>query len=487
MGSMKAAKIAVLAFLVVGSAGAAATSVSAPGFKAPRELDTSAKGTSSVALGDLNGDGKLDVVATHGAFDEDPPALKRLRLVSVLYGRGKGRFGPPHNYEIGQPGDLQGAFSIALGDVNGDGKADVVTGNRASKSVSLLMNDGHGALERPINYSLARQPWDVALADLNGDGSRDIATGNPNTVSILLNDGEGTFGAVHEYPAGRSTWAFAVADLSGDGRPDIATANRRRNSTSVLVNQGDGSFGAPVDYRTAPGPATVAVGDVNGDGKADLISGNGSTDDGGRQVESVSILLGRGDGTLRPRRDYRLGKDLNEEDVLFFIRTVRIADVNADRKPDLVTANTAGSDLGMGVDSTWLMTVFVNGGKGTFRRHFNYGIRSLFHLGFGRGPEAIALGDVNGDGRTDVVEGGQTRSNDVSLFINAPGMCTVPDLFDTRLAVARRRLAERHCAVGKVKRLKEGGSAGYVSDQRPSVGAVLPRGGKVTLILGAAR
>ena len=71
---MKAAKIALLALLVVGSAGAAGTSGSAPGFKAPREFDTSAKGTNSVALGDLNGDGKLDVVAAHGAFDDDPPA-----------------------------------------------------------------------------------------------------------------------------------------------------------------------------------------------------------------------------------------------------------------------------------------------------------------------------------------------------------------------------------------------------------------------------
>ena len=88
----KVLKIALLALLVVvGAAGAAGTSGSAPGFKASREFDTSAKDANSVALGDLNGDGKLDVVATHGAFDDDPPALKSLRLVSVLYGRGDGR------------------------------------------------------------------------------------------------------------------------------------------------------------------------------------------------------------------------------------------------------------------------------------------------------------------------------------------------------------------------------------------------------------
>ena len=285
---------------------------------------------------------------------------------------GNGRFGPSHGYEIGQPGDTLGAFSVALGDVTGDGKLDAVTGNLASKSLSLLVNDGHGAFEAPVNYSLGRQPWDVAVKDLNGDGKLDIAAGNPNTVSILLNAGDGMFGAVHEYPAGRSTWAFAVADLSGDGRPDIATANRRRNSTTVLLNQGDGSFGAPVDYRTAPGPATVAIGDVDGDGKVDLVSGKRQL--GFRRRSGGVSPPSSSDGeTARCYRSAttRLGKDLDDFDRSFFIRTVRIADVNSDRKPDLVTANTVPSAYG----DAWSMTVFVNGGKGTFRRHFDYGMR----------------------------------------------------------------------------------------------------------------
>jgi FG-GAP-like repeat/PASTA domain/FG-GAP repeat len=472
---MKAAKIALLALLVVGSAGAAGAPGS-PGFKASREFDTSAKGTNSVALGDLNGDGKLDVVAAHGAFDDDPPELKRLRLVSVLFGRGDGRFGPSHEYEIGKPGDMQGAFSIAMGDVNGDGKLDVVTGNLASKSVSLLVNDGHGALEPPVNYSLGREPADVALADLNGDGKLDIATGNPNTVSILLNNGDGTFGAVHEYPAGRSTWAFAVADLSGDGRPDIATANRSRNSTTVLVNRGDGSFGAPVDYRTGPGPSSVSIGDVNGDGKNDVVTANGSSQPNGvfgDWLDTVSVLLGRGDGTLRPKRGYRI-RDPNS-DGRYFI-TVRIADVNGDRKPDLVTAN---------VGEDWSLTVFINRGNGTFRRHFDYGKNNYTSQDVGQGSEAIALGDLNGDHRPDVVE---ARFDEVSVFVNAPGTCTVPNVLGKKLAVARRLLAERHCAVGKVRfRKVDRIFAGDIWSQRPNEGAVLPKGRKVNLVVGRSR
>jgi FG-GAP-like repeat len=470
---MKAAQVALLALLVVGSAGAAGTSGSAPGFKASREFDTSAKGTTSVALGDLDGDGKLDVVATHGAYDDDPPELRRLRLISVLYGRGDGKLGPSHEYEIGEEGDLGGAWSIAIADLSGDGKPDVVTGNLDAKSVSVLVNDGRGALEAPVNYALGREPWDVAAADLNADGKLDIATGNPNTVSVLLNAGDGTFGAVHEYPAGRGSWAFAVGDLSGDGRPDIATADRRRSTTTVLVNNGDGSFGAAVDYRTGPGPSTVAIRDVNRDGRADVVSANGSAtnEDDFEWLDTVSVLLGAGDGTLRPRRDYRVRDSYSyQRDFV----TLRIADVNGDRRPDLVTAD---------ISDEWAMTVLVNGGKGTFRRHYDFGKRDYTSQEVAPGSEAVALGDLNGDQKPDVVV---ARSDEVSVFVNAPGTCTVPDVSTTgrlKLAAARRLLVERHCRVGKVKWHK-GGIAGRVWQQHPDVGAVLPNGGKVNLVLG---
>jgi VCBS repeat protein len=460
--------IATLALLLTCAAQGAATA-RVPGFKASREFDTSAKGTNSVALGDLNGDGKLDVVTAHGAFDDDPPALQRLRLVSVLYGRGDGRLGPSHEYEIGNPGDLGGSWSIAMGDVTGDGKPDVVTGNLDAKSVSVLVNSGTGALEPPVNYALGREPWDVALDDLNGDGKLDIATGNPSTVSILLNAGDGTFGAVREYPAGRGSWAFAVGDLTGDGRPDIATANRKRNSTTVLVNRGDGSFGEPVDHATGAGPSTVAIGDVNDDGRADVVSANGSTDPNGdlEYVDSVSVLLGNGDGTLRRKRSYRVEDDFTDQHLFI---TIRIADVNGDRKPDLVTAD---------VGDEWSKTILVNSGKGTFRRHFDFGPNDYTSQEVGEGSEAIALGDLNGDRRLDVVE---ARSDEVSVQVNAPGYCTVPELGGKKLPAARRLLAQRNCRLGTVK-WRKGGVAGYVWSQRPEFGAVIPPGRKVDLVI----
>ena len=462
---------ALIGFLVVvGTAGAAGTSGSTPSFRAPRGFDTSAKATQSVALGDLNGDGKLDVVAVHG--EDSPPALRKLRMVSVLLGRGDGRLGPSHAFPIGKAGDEQGAWSIAMGDLNGDGKPDVATGNLGAKSVSVLVNAGHGTFEPPVNYSLGRQPVDIAIADLDGDGKLDIATGNPNTVSVLLNHGDGTLENAREYPGGRDTWALAVGDLNGDGLPEIATANNSRSSITVLSGRGDGSFTGRVDYPTGPGPRTITIGDLNGDGKGDVVTGNGSSDPSGELdwIDGISVLLSRGDGTLRPRRDYRPRSD--QYSGLQFI-TIRIGDMNGDRKPDLVTAD--GSDH-------WSMSVFVNRGSGLFsRRSSNFGWATSTSAGVGLGSEVVAMGDLNRDRKLDVVE---AKWDEVSVFVNSPGLCTVPWVGTVKLRAARRLIAERHCRVGKITWHK-GGTRGWVYDQRPDPGTVLPKGGKVNLLVDA--
>jgi FG-GAP-like repeat/FG-GAP repeat len=463
----RAAKIAFVVLLVaVGSAGAAGRPSSAPSFKAPRDFDASMKAGEGVALGDLNGDGKLDVVEAHGT--DFPPELQGLRGVSVLLGRGDGRFGPSHAYPTGKAGDELGAWSLALGDVTGDGRPDVATGNPGAKSVSVLVNDGRGRFAAPVNYPLHRQPWDIAIVDLNGDDKLDITTANQNTVSVLLNRGDGTFQEPFEYPGGRNTWGLAVGDLNGDGKLDLALANNTGSTVSVLLNRGDGSFGSAVDYPSGPGPRAIAMGDVDGDGIADVITANGSSDPYREEwLDSVSVLRGKGDGTLRPKRTYRSRGELE-------FTSVRIGDMNGDHKPDLVTANASDD---------WALSVFVNGGKGTFRRHFEYGWLSSTSNEAGSGSEAVALGDLNGDRRLDVVE---ALWDEVSVYVRAPGFCTVPYVESIQLSVAKKRLAERHCRIGKI-RWRPGGVRGVVRSQRPWMGTVLSKGGKVDLVVSTGR
>jgi hypothetical protein len=463
--------VAVAALLVLaGSAGAAEKGASVPSFTAPRDFDTSAKAAQSVAIGDLNGDGKADLVAAHGA--DFPVELRSLRAVSVLLNRGDGRFRPSHAYPTGKDGDELGAWSVAIGDLTGDGKPDVATGNPGARSVSVLVNNGRGQFQPPVNYSINREPWDVAIIDLDGDGKLDIATANPNTISVLLNKGDGTFRDNVDFATGRSTWAFAAADLNGDRKPDIATANNNGRSTiSVLINRGDGSFQPKVDYRTGPGPRAIAIGDLNGDAKPDVVTANGTSNPGGdgAWIDSVSVLLNDG-GKLRPKRDY--GPRLEDQGLQFV--SVRIGDLNGDRKPDIAIADASDD---------WAVSVFVNKGNGTFRRHFKYGPIGYNQDTVGLGTEAVALGDLNGDRRPDLVV---PKWTEVSVFLNSPGLCTVQEVRWIQLSKARRILASAHCGIGKIRR-GYGMTRGTVLSQRPAEGTVLPKGGKVNLVVSAGK
>ena len=182
--------------------------------------------------------------------------------------------------------------SVALGDLNGDGKPDLATANSGANTVSVLLGNGAGAFRAETDYGTGSYPRSVAIGDLNGDGKPDLATANTfdNTVSVLLGNGDGTFGANSDYGTGIYPYSVAIGDLNGDGKPDLAVANYGANTVSVLLGNDEGTFGVKTDYGSGTYTRSVAIGDLNGDGKPDLATANSRT------TTMVTVLLNTGGG-----------------------------------------------------------------------------------------------------------------------------------------------------------------------------------------------
>jgi hypothetical protein len=185
----------------------------------------------AVAVADFNGDGLQDVAAIY-----DRP--------SISLGYGDGTFRPPRFFTAHDV-----PFSLAPGDINGDGRQDIVVANVVSSDVSVLLGNGDGTVQSAINYGTGTAPWQVLLNDFNSDGLLDVATANrgSNDVSVLLGNGDGTFQAAQNFAAGDVPGSLAVGDFNGDGIPDLAVlAFVGSNVVSVLLGVGDGTFQAPL-------------------------------------------------------------------------------------------------------------------------------------------------------------------------------------------------------------------------------------------------
>jgi hypothetical protein len=377
---------------------------------------------SAIAVGDVNGDGNLDLVTADGGFAAN--------YVSVILGNGDGTFGHLTNWVADQQ-----PVSIAIGDFNGDQKPDLVVANSGSNDLSFLtgnndgtflsprvnanisspapvvtgvftgngkqdiiigntssltgtvltemLGNGDGTFQTPttINSNIVTPPLGQAVAlvaaDLNGDGKLDLVMLDSNkNVDVFLGNGDGTFQTPSVYAAGASPKGMAIGDFTGNGHPDIAVINTASGSgdgtVTILLNNGHGIF-SPFATAADAGltPTAVAAADFNGDGKADLVvtNNNGFS-------STVSILTSNGDGSFKAPVTYAVEADPT---------AVAVGDLNGDGKPDLAVTNF----LGQGLD------ILLNNGDGTFG--------SARFYTTGSNPTGVLLGDFMNQGHTDVV------------------------------------------------------------------------------------
>ncbi|WP_162136355.1 FG-GAP-like repeat-containing protein, partial [Zavarzinella formosa] len=190
---------------------------------------------------------------------------------------GNGLGGGDFTEAAGSPVGVGGIpVSVAVGDVNGDGRPDLVSANEFDGTVSVLLGSGNGAFAPApgLSPAVGTTPYSVAVGDVNGDGKPDLVTANigSNNVSVLLGAGDGTFAPAPGLPpaVGNEPFSVAVGDVNGDGKPDLVTANYASDTVSVLLGNGDGTFTSAPGSPSGAGPRSVAIGDVNEDGKPDL-------------------------------------------------------------------------------------------------------------------------------------------------------------------------------------------------------------------------
>jgi Bacterial Ig-like domain (group 3)/FG-GAP-like repeat/Abnormal spindle-like microcephaly-assoc'd, ASPM-SPD-2-Hydin len=196
--------------------------------------------------------------------------------VGVLLGNGDGTFQAVTTYSSGG----EGPASVAVADVNGDGKPDVVVAHNITSNVGVLLGNGDGTFQAAVAYDSPLTNYAAVVADVNGDTKPDIVVvGQGNSVGdvgVLLGNGDGTFQTAVVYGSGANVASsVAVADVNGDNNPDLITANQFDDEVGVLLGNGDGTFGTAFTYSSGvSGPFSVAVADLNGDGKADLVVTN---------------------------------------------------------------------------------------------------------------------------------------------------------------------------------------------------------------------
>ncbi|MEU9701604.1 FG-GAP-like repeat-containing protein [Streptomyces sp. NPDC047981] len=392
--------LAVATVVLAAATPASATGANPTGFATAVNLDDNGRGSSAVAIGDLDDDGTPDLVTAI-----------RGEGVGVFLGSGGGGFGAVTKYAAPRTASSVFLGSAVIRDLDGDGHKDVISQDSRGNVALVWLGDGSGALGAGAavqlnpapgcdttgdNPCVVRFPTDVAVADFDEDGTPDLATSNANTnnVSVVLGDGDGTFGTATQFglSGGAGPQGISAADLDGDGHLDLVTSNSSTGTLSVLLGDGTGGFGTASSVSAGVAlPSKLELADLDQDGTPDaVVVAPGSP---GR----VALLLGDGAGGFAAASVLSAGANLS---------SASVSDLNGDGHADLAVASAGSAEV----------VVLEGDGTGAF------GTPLAFGLNGGTNPQAAATADLDGDGRPDVVTANSNSSatfvNDASVLLN---------------------------------------------------------------------
>ena len=303
-------------------------------------------------------------------------------------------FAPPKTYPVGTS-----PSAVVVGDFNGDGKPDIAVANSGSNNVSILLGNGDGTLQAAVNFDAGNSPASIATGDFNGDGKLDLVVFKPGdfshavagSLSVLLGNGDGSFRAPQTMALTSSASQMTVADFNLDQKSDLGVSNVDSSTgtavvtLSIFLGKGDGTF-QPAKQTPVPNPSgsALASADFNRDSKPDLAVVTSA---------GILILLGNGDGTFLQRATVAVADG-------FTPNSVQTADLNLDGGPDLVVGSfgpgTSGC-LPFFCTRPQHLSGFFSNGDGSFQgEHIIAATSTSFGIG------VVAVGDFNGDGKGDL-------------------------------------------------------------------------------------
>lgn len=360
----------------------------------------------AIAIGDIDGDGYPDLVVTNSLVN----SISIFRNTGTSGAISTASFAAKVDFATGlQP------TKLSLGDLDGDGKLDIVVANRSDRFVSVFKNTSTkgsittSSLATKVDFTTGSSPNSVAIGDLDNDGKPDLVSSNTSDGSLSVLKNVGTDGVIDSKTfatkidiALPNAWIVVLGDIDVDGKLDLVASRLNSNLVSVFKNNTKtgvidaNSFAAKVDFKTSSGPAEIAIGDLNADGKPELVVANllGS---------SVSVFENKGiagsiDATsFATKVDYSAPAGSG---------SVAIGDLNGDGKPDLAMASSGNSTTQVQGTTVAVIRNIHTSGIITSTSFDNY-----YTYTAGTEPYSVAIGDLNGDQKPDLAVANASSKN----------------------------------------------------------------------------